>query len=98
MVRSRYRGNGVTTVSGGQRDTLRWPRWWTGFDWVTPGLQETTVLGRVSDGRRPLMLVSGVLRGAPVWMTLAIDPASGRVARASMLADGHVMTASYTTP
>jgi hypothetical protein len=97
MVRSRYRGDGVTTVSGKQRDTLRWPRWWTGFDWVTPGLSQTTILGRVRDGGRSLVLVSGVLRGAPVWMTLAIDPASGRVARAGMLADGHVMTSSYTS-
>jgi hypothetical protein len=96
-VRSRYRGSGVTTISGGRRDTLRWPRWWTGFDWVTPGLQQTTILGRVRDGGRSLVLVSGVLRGAPVWMTLAIDPASGRVARAGMLADGHVMTSSYTS-
>ena len=94
-VRTTYRGGVATSVSGTEVTRLAWPTWRRGFYWVSPGLQGASVVGTTGPAGRRLALVSGRVRGAPVWMTLAVDPASGRVERSAMLGAGHFMTSRY---
>ena len=94
-VRTIYRAGVATSVSGKEVTRLPWPTWRSGFYWVSPGLQGARVVGTTGPPGRRLALVSGQVRDAPVWMTLAVDPASGRVESSTMLGAGHFMTSRY---
>jgi hypothetical protein len=95
VVRTVYRGRTVTSVFGREVSRLAWPAWRSGFYWITPGLQGASVIGTTRVGGRRLAVISGAVRGAPIWMRLAVDPESGRVASAAMLAAGHFMDSRY---
>lgn len=94
-VLTTYRGDVATSVSGSAVTRLAWPTWRSGFYWVNPGLEGATVVGTTGPPGRRLALVSGQVLGAPIWMTLAVDPSSGRVERSVMLGAGHFMTSRY---
>lgn len=95
VVRTRYRGPVVVSRSATGVERQRWAGWREGFYWVTPGLEATALLGPGRIGGRRVEIVAGAVRGAPVWMTLAVEPATGRVLQARMLGAGHFMLSRY---
>lgn len=98
LVRTRYRGALVVSRSATGVQRLRRPGWQRDFYWVTPGLEATALLGPGRIGGRRVEMLAGVVRGAPVWMTLAVEPATGRVLQARMLGAGHFMLSRYQSP
>ncbi len=91
-ITSTYIGDRVTSRSRGAVQVLNWPGWRTGFEWVSPGIGSSMIIGPVRRGQRHLVRITGVVIGAPLWMVLDIDPASGEVAWAGMSGPHHEMT------
>lgn len=91
-ISSTYIGNRVTSRSQGAVQILTWPGWRAGFEWVSPGIGSSVLIGPVQRGQRHLVRVAGVVIGAPLWMVLDIDPTTGEVVWDRMSGPHHEMT------
>jgi hypothetical protein len=88
---------GAMVVSRSAAGVLRfsWPGWRSGFEWMTPGIQASVVLGATTVGGVPAVRVAGAVAQTPLWMELDIDPSTGMVVADSMNGPNHVMTNRY---
>lgn len=94
-VTTLYAGTAVVSTSSSGVLRFAWPGWRDGFEWMTPGIVASVVLGQtVVDGVH-LIRVAGAVADTPLWMQLDIDAVTGRVVSASMNGPNHVMSSTY---
>lgn len=95
-VTTRYAGSTVVSSSASGILRFSWPGWRDGFEWITPGIEASVVLGDTTvDGVRAVR-VAGAVAETPLWMQLDIDPSTGAVLADSMNGANHVMSSTYT--
>lgn len=97
VVTTTYSGNTMRTVSGGEVDRRIDPEWRTYFIWMAPGipLRMPAQTGWARQGRKRLAVIGAALSFL-AWVTLHVDPATGRVHRLRMLAQGRFMTLTFS--
>ncbi len=95
LVDTLYSGTTVASRTAGEVQRFAWPGWRDGFEWMTPGIQASVILGETRiDGRRTIRVAGAVVQ-TPLWMELDIDPGTGVVVADSMNGPNHVMASRY---
>lgn len=94
-VQTLYRGSTVVSRSAFGVLSFSWPGWRSGFEWITPGIQASVILGTVTLDGVPAVRVAGAVAQSPLWMVLDIEPTTGIVIADSMNGPNHVMTNRY---
>ncbi len=95
LVDTLYSGTTVASRSAGAVERFAWPGWRDGFEWMTPGIQASVILGDTRIGGRRAVRVAGAVVQTPMWMELDIDPTTGVVLADRMNGANHVMTSRY---
>jgi hypothetical protein len=96
LVDTFYVGTTVVSRSAGGVDRFAWPGWRDGFEWMTPGIQASVILGEIRIGARRAVRVAGAVAQTPLWMEIDIDAASGVVLADHMNGPNHVMASRYS--
>jgi hypothetical protein len=91
-VISTYSGATVVSHSSDGTQSFSWPGWRTGFEWVTPGIDASLVLGTAEFDGQKVVQVAGAVIQTPLWMVFDIVPRTGQVLWDSMNGPNHVMT------
>ena len=95
VVISRYAGSTVVSHSSYGTQRFLWPGWRTGFEWITPGIDASVVLGTTTFAGQQITQVAGAVVRTPLWMVLDIVPGTGQVLWDSMNGPNHLMTNQF---